>query len=76
MIAAIVSAIKGPILFVLSGCLGESGLGNDSHFRNIFGIILPRIHRATEKQPCQAYFPLLGERLIVHGLDRGGMRDI
>ena len=38
MIAVIVSAIKGPILSVLSGCLGESDLGNDSHFRNIFGI--------------------------------------
>ena len=26
MITAIVSAIKGPILSVLSGCLGESGM--------------------------------------------------
>ena len=26
MITAIVSAIKGPTLFVLSGCLGESGM--------------------------------------------------
>ena len=42
MIVAIVSAIKGPILFVLSGCLGESGLGNDSYFRNIFGIDTPK----------------------------------
>ena len=42
MIATIVSAIKGPILSVLSGCLGESGLGNDSHFRNIFNIDIPK----------------------------------
>ena len=42
MIAAIVSAIKGPILSVLSGCLGESGLGNDSHFCDIFGIDIPK----------------------------------
>ena len=42
MIAAIVSAIKGPILSVLSGCLGESGLRNDSHFRNIFSIDIPK----------------------------------
>ena len=26
MITAIVSAIEGPILFVVSGCLGESGM--------------------------------------------------
>ena len=26
MITAIVSAIKGPILSILSGCLGESGM--------------------------------------------------
>ena len=42
MIAVIVSAIKRPILSILSGCLGESGLGNDSHFRNIFGIDTPK----------------------------------
>ena len=29
MIVTIVNAIKGPILSVLSGCLGESGFGND-----------------------------------------------
>ena len=38
MITVIISAIKGPMLSALSGGLGESGLGNDSHFRNIFGI--------------------------------------
>ena len=42
MITAIVSAIKGPILSVISGCLGESGLGNDSHFNNVFGIDTPK----------------------------------
>ena len=42
MITAIVSAIKVPILSILSGCLGESGFGNDSHFRNIFGIDIPK----------------------------------
>ena len=42
MIATIVNAIKGPILSVLSGCLGESGFGNDSHFRNIFSIDIPK----------------------------------
>ena len=30
------------MLSVLSGCLGGSGLGNDSHFRNIFGIDIPK----------------------------------
>ena len=30
------------MLSVLSGCLGESGLGNDSHLRNIFGIDIPK----------------------------------
>ena len=29
------------MLSVLSGCLGESGLGNDSHLHNIFGIDIP-----------------------------------
>ena len=29
-------------LSVLSGCLGESGLRNDSHLRNIFGIDIPK----------------------------------
>ena len=38
MITAIVGAIKGPMLSVLNGCLGESALGNDSHCRNIFSI--------------------------------------
>ena len=42
MITAIVSTIKGPILSVISGCLGESGLGNDSHFNNVFGIDTPK----------------------------------
>ena len=30
------------MLSVLSGCLGESGLGNDSHLHNIFGIDIPK----------------------------------
>ena len=30
------------MLSVLSGCLGESGLGNDSHLRNIFDIDIPK----------------------------------
>ena len=30
------------MLSILSGCLGESGLGNDSHLRNIFGIDIPK----------------------------------
>ena len=30
------------MLSVLSGCLGESGLGNDSHLRNIFSIDIPK----------------------------------
>ena len=30
------------MLSVLSECLGESGLGNDSHLRNIFGIDIPK----------------------------------
>ena len=30
------------MLSVLSGCLGESGLGNNSHLRNIFGIDIPK----------------------------------
>ena len=42
MITVIISAIKGPMLSALSGCLGESGLGNDSYFRNIFGVDIPK----------------------------------
>ena len=42
MITIIISAIKGPMLSALSGCLGESGLGNDSYFRNIFGVDIPK----------------------------------
>ena len=30
------------MLSVLSGCLGESGLGNDSHLCNIFSIDTPK----------------------------------
>ena len=30
------------MLSVLRGCLGESGLGNDSHLCNIFGIDIPK----------------------------------
>ena len=30
------------MLSVLSWCLVESGLGNDSHFRNIHGIDIPK----------------------------------
>ena len=30
------------MLSVLSGCLGESGLGNNSHLRNIFDIDIPK----------------------------------
>ena len=30
------------MLSVLSRCLGGSGFGNDSHFRNIFGIDIPK----------------------------------
>ena len=30
------------MLSILSGCLGENGLGNDSHFRNIFDIDIPK----------------------------------
>ena len=42
MITIIISAIKGPMLSALSGCLGESGLGNDSYFRNIFDVDIPK----------------------------------
>ena len=30
------------MLSVLNGYLGESGLGNDSHLRNMFGIDIPK----------------------------------
>ena len=30
------------MLSVLSGCLGESGMGNDSHLCNIFSIDIPK----------------------------------
>ena len=70
MITAIVSAIKGPMLSALSGCLVESGLANDSYFAAIYlASIFPRVCRATEKQACRACCRLLGGRLITHGLD-------
>ena len=38
MITLSFRAMKGPMLSMVSGFLGESGLGNDSHFSNMFGI--------------------------------------
>ena len=32
MIILSISAMRGPMLSMVSGFLGESGLGNDSHF--------------------------------------------
>ena len=32
MITLSISAMRGPMLSMVSGFLGESGLGNDSHF--------------------------------------------
>ena len=32
MITLSISAMRGPMLSMVSGLLGESGLGNDSHF--------------------------------------------
>ena len=32
MITLSISAMRGPMLSMISGLLGESGLGNDSHF--------------------------------------------
>ena len=32
MITLSISAMKGPMLSMVSGFFGESGLGNDSHF--------------------------------------------
>ena len=32
MITLSISAMKGPMLSMVSGFLGENGLGNDSHF--------------------------------------------
>ena len=39
MITLSFSARRGPMV---SGFLGESGLGNDSHFSNMFGIDTPK----------------------------------
>ena len=76
MIAVIVSAIKRPILSILSGCLGESGLGNDSHFRNIFGIDTPKDSPSYRETSLPSIFSTSGEWLIMHGLDRGDILDI
>ena len=56
MITAIVSAIKGLILSILSRCLGESGLGNDSHFRNIFGINTPKDSSSYQETTLPSIF--------------------
>ena len=42
MITLSFSAMRGPMLSMVSGLLGESGLGNDSHFSNMFGIDTPK----------------------------------
>ena len=42
MITLSFRAMKGPMLSMVSGFLGESGLGNDSHFSNMFGIDTPK----------------------------------
>ena len=42
MIAFEVSATGGPILLIVSGCSGGSGLGTGSHFKeNCRAVILP-----------------------------------
>ena len=42
MITLSFSAMRGPMLSMVSGFLGESGLGNDSHFSYMFGIDTPK----------------------------------
>ena len=42
MITLSFSAIRGPMPSMVSGFLGESGLGNDSYFSNMFGIDTPK----------------------------------
>ena len=41
MITLSFSAMRGPMPSMVSGFLGESGLGNDSHLHNIFDIDIP-----------------------------------
>ena len=57
MITAIGSAIKGPILSVLSGCLRENGLGNDSHFSNMFSIDTPKDSPSYRETTLPSIFP-------------------
>ena len=42
MITLSFSAMRGPMLSMVSGFLGESGLENYSHFSNMFGIDTPK----------------------------------
>ena len=42
MITLSFSAMRGLMLSMVSGFLSESGLGNDSHFSNMFGINTPK----------------------------------
>ena len=42
MITLSFSAMRGLMLSMVSGFLSESGLGNDSHFSNMFGIDTPK----------------------------------
>ena len=74
MITFSINAMRGPMLLMVSGLLGESGFGNGSHFsrcarhRYSQGFVeLPRNYNAEQLRS------LLGERLTGYGLGRRGM---
>ena len=57
MITLSFSAMRGPMLSMVSGLLGESGLGNDSHFSNMFGIDTPKDLPSYQETTLPSIFP-------------------
>ena len=77
MITFSISAIRGPMLLMVSGLLGESSFGNGSHFsrcaqhRYSQGFVeLPRNCNAEKLRS------LLGEWLTGYGLGQGGRCEL
>ena len=76
MITLSFSAMRGLMLSMVSGFLGESSLGNDSHFINMFSIDTPKDSSSYRETMSPSIFATSRGWLIMHGLDRGDMQDI
>ena len=65
MITFAISAMKGPILLIVSGHLGESGFGNESHFSKCAQQRYSLSHCRARKRWCDRKTTiLLGDNML------------